>query len=851
MYFHFYKTDCSCCQEEKMNRILSKCIFTILFLIGLQSYLAAQRLPEGKYHRNREREIDILHYRADLRFDFFAQKVMGTASLIFHTLLPADKFLLDAIRLAVDEVFMTDTAKAAKSLKFDYHDDKLIIFLDRRYSADEEVTISIRYSALPNAGMYFQKNPGSQGQLFVYTYGEGGLHANWLPGYNAPNDKFTSEMIVTVPLPYSVISNGTLIETTQSPKGGEQTFHWKQNQPHSDYLIALYIGEFEKGDLPPAFGEIPLSYWVPAGRLKEGSYAFRNTTQMVEFFSKRFNYRYPWDKYDQIAVPDYAIGAMEHTTVTGHQAGVLRDENAPENFSSPNFDNYYNIWTADGTIAHELAHHWFGNLTTCRDLGYIWLNESFATYLQFLWDEEYVGKEALLLDCRTALDRYLEYVQKEHVIRPLEYYYFDKTNDIYNEEHTYLKGAIVLHMLRNIVGDEVFFKGCSYFLDKHEFSNVDSQNLQIAFEEATGKNLDWFFEDWIYGGGHPVFEVSYRYLEDRKLLDLTVKQIQPFVEGQDLFTLPVEITVTTASQTQEHSLWCETEEDQFIIECDSKPLMVSFDRRGSLVAEIQFAKELDELLYQLKHDQFPGQIRALRELVRKFPAYPQTLSGISGILSGSSFRGLKAEAALLLGKIHTPEAESVVGQALRSPDYRVRKAAALGLPDFPPEFASQTLGSIIRSDTHTDVVAMAIVSLAKSDPWGSPVFIRKQLDRPAWQDEITLACLKAFKIIGDKSLVKDIRPYIAEKYHHDLRTAALQAWKSCSPADPELHKLLINEAAHAPYVVKKEAIKLLGELRVSSAGSLLNKIARESGDVNFRVEAEKALDEIERVKLSR
>lgn len=833
-----------------MNRLLCKRIVTILFLAGLPLFLEAQRLPEGEYHRNLEREIDILHYKADLNFDFPAEEVSGIASVTFKPLLKTDKISLDAIRLAAEEVLLSDS-ETAKPLKFDQQSNKLNIFLNRSYSPDEEVTVSIRYTGRPNAGMYFQKDSGSPGQWFVYTYGEGGLHANWLPIYNAPNDKFSSEMIVTVPLPYSAISNGALLETTQSENNSKRTFHWKQNLPHPDYLISLYVGEFEKGDLPAAFGDIPLSYWVPKGRLAEGAQTFRNTTQMVEFFSKRFDYRYPWDKYDQIAVPDYAIGAMEHTTVTGHQAGVLRGKNAPENFSSPDFVNYYSVWTADGTIAHELAHHWFGNLTTCRDLSYIWVNESFATYLQFLWDEEHGGKEALMLDNQTALDRYLEYVQKEHIIRPLEYYYFDKTSDIYNEEHTYLKGAIVLHMLRNILGDEAFFKGCSYFLDKHEFSNVDSHDLQVAFEESAGKNLDWFFEDWVYGGGHPVFEVSYRYLEERQLLDLTVKQIQSFVEGQDLFRLPVEISVATSAGIQKQLILCENEEDQFLIPCDAEPLMVSFDGQGSLVAEVRFAKTLDELLYQLKNDQFPGQIWALRELVGKFPAYPQTLQGISDILSGSSSRGLKAESAFLLGKIHTPEAESVAAQALKSPDYRVRKAAVLGLPGFSPGFASPTLRSLIGNDPHPDVAATAIVSLAKSDPQGSTDFIRKQLNRPSWQDEISIACLKAFEIIGNKSPVKDIRPYTAEKYHQDIRSGALRAWKSCAPADPELHELLIREATNAPYVVKKEAIILVGELRVSDARPVLEKIAGESGDVNFRVEAEEALDEIERVELFR
>ncbi|MCI0597317.1 MAG: hypothetical protein L0Z48_12370, partial [candidate division Zixibacteria bacterium] len=346
---------------------------------------------------------------------------------------------------------------------------------------------------------------------------------------------------------------------------GSRRFHWKQELPHSDYLISIYAGEFDKGELPPAFGEIPLAYWVPKGRANEGAYAFRNTTAMVEFFSRRFNYRYPWEKYDQVAIPDYAIGAMEHTSVTGHRACVLRDASAPDNFGPPDFERYHDVWSAEGTISHELAHHWFGDNTTCRNLSYIWLNESFATYLQMLWDEESLGRETLLLDRQEAFDRYLRYVNSQHLIRPLEYHYFDAVDEIYNTEHTYFKGAIILHLLREILGDETFFGACSYFLRKHEFSNVTSADFKISIEEAAGRNLDWFFDDWIYGGGHPVLEVSYRYLKSPGLIDLSVKQVQPIIEGQGLFTLPVEITIVDGGGVRQETVWIEAAEEKFLI----------------------------------------------------------------------------------------------------------------------------------------------------------------------------------------------------------------------------------------------------------------------------------------------
>ncbi|MCB1035793.1 MAG: hypothetical protein KDD47_18370, partial [Acidobacteria bacterium] len=470
----------------------------------------------------------------------------------------------------------------------------------------EKTVVEVAYGAHPKAGMYFQPDRAQEGLFFVTTYGEGGLHANWLPLYNAPNDKFTSEMIVTVPAPYTVVSNGRLVETVEGKKGA-RTFHWSQERPHPDYLMVLYVGDFERGELPSAFGEIPVAYWVPRGRLEEGAYAFRNTTRMIETFSERLGVRYPWAKYDQVAIPDYAIGAMEHTGVTGHDASVLRlPGQAPEEFSNPDFFDYHTEWSAEATISHELAHHWFGDDLTCAYLGVIWLNESFASYLMKLWAESDLGPEQLALDMDHARRKYLEFVEEEHLIRPLEYRYFDSPNDIYNQPHTYFKGAAVLHMLRGVLGDEAFFASLKHYLEKHELGNVETQDLEAAIREASGRNVDWFFADWIRGGGHPQFEVESLYLEGRKLLRLTVKQVQSRVKGQGLFKLPVRVRIDTSAGSRQEILWVEKEEESFLLAVDEAPSMVSFDGEGWLVAEVAFDKGLEELLYQAEHDAVAG-----------------------------------------------------------------------------------------------------------------------------------------------------------------------------------------------------------------------------------------------------
>ncbi len=825
--------------------------FLCVFLV-VATAAAGQKLPAGEYHANRERSYDLTHCRAEIRFDFGERRVHGKATLAFEPLRPIREVALDAVLLEVESVVLegaaVDFAIEGKTLRVSLPEDK---------GRGERFSFTVTYSATPRSGMYFQPDRSDPSRYFVSTYGEGGLHANWLPIYGGVNDKFSTEMLVTVPEPYVAISNGRLVGI-QPGDGGWRTYHWLQELPHSNYLISIYAGDFEEGKLEPALGDdpskaVPQSYWVPRGRLAEGAHAFRNTTRMVNHFSELLDYPYPWDKHDQIAVPDYAVGAMEHTGVTGHNASVLRTEDAPVDFSTPNFDSYHTDWSADKTIAHELAHHWFGDNLTCRNLSHLWLNESFASYLMMLWDEELHGPDELDLDVDLARRHYFDYVATEHVIRPLEYRYFDDPETIYNTEHTYLKGAAVLHMLRGVLGDEAFFRALGDYLKKHEFGNVESTDFKIAIEESTGKNLGWFFDDWITGGGHPVFEVEYRYLEDLKMIDLEVGQVQALVAGQGLFKLPVEITIATESATRKETIWIEKDSGNFLLPSAEKPWMVSFDGRGSLVAEIRFTgKELDELLYQASHDAVPGRLRALRQLAARFPGAPETLQLLDETISAPGYWGLKAEAALLLGSVRTAAAEQLAVRALESPDYRVRKAAVLALPHFATPEAKELLLHAVRSDPHSDVAATAILALARAEPKIDAGVFEQQLERDSWWDEIRIASLQALEELGRPELEATAKPFAGERWNQDVRQAAFRAWQAADPTDKDLHAALIKAAKSPTYTVSKFAIEKLGELYVEAAVPMLEEMVALDYDRDVTIKAREALEEIRRIgRLSR
>jgi aminopeptidase N len=814
----------------------------VLAFLVCSSTAFSQQLPTGTYRPNRERTYDLIHTAVDLQIDWKGKRISGEAALRIRPLGTLTSVSLDAIRMSVSSV---REHPSNKQLKFTSTDWMLDIQLGRTLQSTDTITILISYSCTPTAGLYFTDPPTHNDSPTIFTYGEGGLLANWIPTYAAPNDKFSSEIAVRVAKPHVAVSNGKHIGTTEHPDD-TRTFRWKQELPHSDYLLALFVGPYDSLQLRSAFGTIPLSVWFPRGRKEEAALVFKNTTEMVEFFSQRFNFRYPWDKYDQVAAYDYAIGAMENTSITGHNDRILRSANGIEEFN-PGFESYASNWTGEAIISHELAHHWFGDNTTYRSLASLWLNESFATYSMMLWDEHRLGKEYLQFSTWLALQSYMSFVEKERMIRPLEYRYYDTRGEIYNEQHTYLKGGIVLNMLRWILGDEDFFKALGYFQNKHQFSSVESSDLKTAIEESTGRNVEWFFDQWVYGGGHPRYEVSYRYLSDRRKIALTVKQTQPLVKGQGFFKLPINIRIDTKGTTTNQTIWVEHEVDHFFFDVPEKPQMVSFDGKGVVVGEVLFEKSLDELVYQVRNDELPGKLWALRQLALRYGGFPATIEVIGSILKGSAPWWLKAEATAQLRDIQSDVAEELLLAQLSADDYHIRKSAVIALGSRLTRGAREALRRTIQEDRNTTVVGAALVALAKIDNSLSREFLQEIASRPSWYGELRVAALTAAKIIGHERFVPMIKEHVSERHNMAIRIEALNAWAACAPTDPQLIETLLASSRRGIAAVRQTAMSHLAALKIAKAIPILEELERNDGDGDIRKAAGNAVEEIRRL----
>lgn len=541
----------------------------------------------------RERTFDALHYRIELDFDMETKSFEGSNTISLKPLLGGfDRVLLDAKEIVIVKVTILDN----EELEFKQDSTSVEIQLNRIYRSQELIKLTVFYKGSGLSDGLFFHDASDHNPEMVESNSWPNHARYWFPCYDYPNDKVTHEVIVTVDKPFKVISNGELINVSE--KGERLTYHWYQKKPHSTYLSMLSIAPFSI--LKDSLGDLPINYWVYQGDESNALRVLSITPEVIEFFNSIYNYNYPWSKYDQVIGPMQGGGA-EATSATILGMGAIHDPDPSKDKS----------WRR--IVAHEIAHQWWGNLITLRTWSETWMNESFGTYSDYLYTEHFLGEPDASIDLDAKKKAYLKEAKNKYQ-RPIVHTRYSVPQDNF-DRHTYQKGASVLNMLRSIIGHEAFYKTLSYFLHKHEFQVVDTHDFVVAVKEATGMNMDWFFDQWIYKPGHPVFKISRDWNNDNSELKMEIKQLQDTINGTPVFRIPVTIGIYSEGREPIFKEVClEDRTESFTWSLDKKPNMVRFDVGNTLLKEWSYYKELDELLYQIANDDVIGKIWAIEQL---------------------------------------------------------------------------------------------------------------------------------------------------------------------------------------------------------------------------------------------
>jgi len=833
--------------RARPSSIQGLALAALLTAVPVQAQVAGHRLPPGPEHPVRERSIDVQAISLDLEVDLKEQRVVGHVDIGFRPLAAGLREVhLDAAGLDVSRVVLTRAPEGDAPVPFETRPRELVVRLPEPLGPDASAHIRVEYATRPSSGLYFF-GASRRGGPQAWNYGEGGRHYGWLPLYNDTNDRFTVESRLTVDRPYVGLANGRLLETVDRPDG-RRTFHWRLDEPIPNYLLAFDVGELERvplGEADSGGRKVPVGAWGPPETRAKLAHTFRNSPRMVEFFTGAFGRPYAWPVYDQIVLRDFE-GAMETTGLVGFTETYIRGPEDPPD-SDPQLDLAYPTWDTEDTIAHELAHHWFGDLVTCRSLGSLWLNESFASFAHTLWTAHDRGEDDLTYQRFRYLDAYLDYVHQTGIVRPLEYRGYESPDDMYQMETTYLKGALVLHMLRRVVGETAFHRALAAYLERHAFGAVEATDLLDAIRDTTGRNVDWFFSDWILGGGgHPVFEVSWSWSGERRQVDLTVSQVQADLPFENAFRLPLEVEVVTNSGRTVHAIEVDGWETRVSLPAPEAPVTVTFDRGGWAVAEVRYPRALPELRAQLDGGGLAEKLRAARQLATDFPRHPEAVAALAAVLANPATHwGLRQEAARDLGSMGGGAATKALAASTGDPDRRVRRAVAVALAEARGPEAVAALRAMVARDGAEDVVAAAAAGLPRAgDPDAGPL-LTSLLDRDSrWWNVVRLGALIGLAERADPSSVPAFRRFLGVDYERPVRVAAVVGWVRAAPDDHELAPRLRELAREGNLKVREAALDGLGRLHRAEDREFLEAYARDEPDLDLAQVARRALGEI-------
>jgi len=686
---------------KPISTLLLSCALTAALTSSYAQQAPKPDDPEMKIYRAVPTKVnDLIHTKLDVRFDYKKRYLYGKEWVTLKPhFYPTDSLRLDAKGMDLKNISVVKNGKNIP-LKFTYQDSlSVAIKLDKVYHNNENYTIYIDYTAKPNElkskgsaaindakGLYFINPDGTEKDkpTQVWTQGETESSSAWFPTIDKPSQKTTEEITMTVPSKYVTLSNGKLV-SQKTNTDGTRTDYWKMDLPHSPYLFMMAVGDFKI--YKDKWRDKEVNYYLEPKYAPYAKEIFGFTPEVIEFYSKTLGVDYPWNKYAQIVVRDYVSGAMENTTATLHGEYV-------QGTHRELLDAYYN----DGrsTIVHELFHQWFGDYVTAESWSNLTVNESFANFSETLWAEHKYGKDAG--DEHNHNDMLSYFRSPDAKSKDLVRFHYDDKEDVFDVV-TYQKGGRILNMLRNYLGDAAFFKGLGIYLKTNAFKNGEAQQLRLALEEASGLDLNWYFNQWYYGAGNPVLNISYKWDDATKTQTVYLQQNQ---DGQT-FKLPIAIDIYASGKKERHKVWMNDKTDTLTFHVATKPDLVNVDGDKILLAKKTDNKSIEEFSYQY----------------------------FNAPLYMDRYEAIEAAAANQKEKAN----QKIIIAALKDKYYglRIKAIKALNLTNDDIRTAAQPiLASLAQTDDNTLAKAAAISALGKLNASGNSTLFKQALNSESY-----------------------------------------------------------------------------------------------------------------------
>ncbi|MBD2563464.1 MULTISPECIES: M1 family metallopeptidase [Nostoc] len=809
-------------------------------------------LPGARPHYNPDRPGQVEHIFLDLSLDIPKLCYQGSCSI---RLLPIrngiDRLTLDAVNLNIESVQVDDVPQ-----NFDYDGEQLSIQLSEATQIGKRLLIAIAYSvAKPQRGIYFiqpdKHYPNKPTQ--VWTQGEDEDSRFWFPCFDYPGQLSTSEIRVRVPNPLVAISNGELIDTTED--GDYKIYHWSQQQVHPTYLMTLAVGDF--AEIRDEWNGKPVTYYVEKGREEDAKRSMGKTPRMIEFLSQKYGYPYPFPKYAQVCVDDFIFGGMENTSTTLLTDRCLLDERAA-------LDNR----NTESLVVHELAHQWFGDLVVIKHWSHAWIKEGMASYSEVMWTEqEYSLEEAAyyrLLEARRYISE-----DSSRYRRPMVTHVYREAIELY-DRHIYEKGSCVYHMIRAQLGDELFWQAIQTFIQDNAHKTVETIDLLRAIEKATGRNLLFLFDQYVYRGGHPDFKVAYSWDGDANLAKITVTQTQ-VAEGKngskDLFDLKIPIGFGNTQQEESVKLKTFTvrvneREQSFYFPLENKPQFISFDVGNNYLKTVTLEYPIPELKAQLESDPNPiSRIYAAEALAKKGGL--EATKALSSALKNDSLWGVRVEVAKQLAQINLDQAFDGLVLGLKDKNAYVRRSVVEALAQIKTAESYKVVrGLVQKGDPSYYVEATAsrvIGAIASANLEEKPKEdkVLKQLkgvleEKAGWNEIVrsgAVAGLAEFKT--SEAALNLLIEYTKLGVPQPLRLATIRALGKISigQSPVNLERILekLTELAKESFFLTQVAVAAaLGQMETPKAVGILRSLAEQTADGRVRRYAEEEISKVQK-----
>ncbi len=770
------------------------------------------------------REVDVLHLALDVTPDFVARTVAGRATMRFKPIAKAlGELKLDGIDLRVSAVTASEPVASWRATE-----EQVIVVFDPPVAVDREVTLTVVYSAEPKEGLYFRTSELGYpaGDAHLWTQGEPLEARHWFPSFDAPNEKFTSEVTCRVRPDMTVVSNGRLVSEQVDAATGLKAARWVQEKPHANYLIALVAGYLKK--IEARYRDIPLGFYTPASEIQFAQTSFQETKEMMAFFEQEIGVPYPWAKYDQACVYDFGWGGMENTTLT-----ILNDRT----LHTPDFEE---VRESRGLVAHELAHQWFGDLVTCKDWSHLWLNEGFATYYTHLFEGHKDGRDEMLYGLYQSAKGIVSQPNDTNAIVRRD---FNQPEEQFGF-HAYPKGSWILHMLRNQLGDELYRRCIKTYVERHQFGNAVTEDLNRVIEELSGRSFDQFFDQYVYHAHHPELGIGYSWDDRTKLARISIRQEQKLSDDVLLFNVPLTIRFKGKFGTIDRELRVKEKAEDFYVPLPQAPEIVRVDPNVALLAKISFAAPTPMLLAQLGDaSDAIGRLVAAEQLSGRREA----LARLKEALNGDPFYPVRLAAAASLRAIQDDKTLPALLDSTRQKDARVRRQVANDIASFRRDEAYTNLIRVIREEKNPDLKASAVSRLGS---WSKPEareLILSALRSESFHHVVEEAGLSAARAQDDVVYLEPVREMLARRenvlttgvFNQGLQTLA---WLARGEEKKDaVREFLLARVNHPRPRVRVGALNALGTLGDPKSAAALEQLALGPKASPERNAAERAL----------